>query len=198
MAEADISLQEGTDGAPHILALVNDTGGLNVSAISSSHHQRDLLSLHSLADTIEDETEDDDQNDIQRSYKPLFDEGDVKGKTLDNALVLLKSQNQRRIKEELLLSTFGRFQDEIDLLKEVYLPLREAKHLSLQNDLLLGLDRSQGTLIRSELEGSLSKLLKFSREEKIDGHEAEQHALRFCLSILQISSPVSQQQSMYV
>ena len=119
----------------------------------------------------------------------------MKGKSLDNALVLLKSQNQRRIKEELLLSTFERFQDEIELLKEVYLPLREAKHLSLQNDLLLGLDRSQRTLIRSELEGSLSKLMKISRGEQIDGHEAEQHALRFCLSILQISSPLIQKDS---
>ena len=73
MAEGDISLQEDADGAPHILALVNDTGGLNVSAISSSHHhQRDLSSLHSLADTMEDETEDDDIQMISKDRISLY------------------------------------------------------------------------------------------------------------------------------
>jgi hypothetical protein len=98
---------------------------LNISAISHSlHNQHDMESLNSMASTMNDE--DDCQayggaGDFPRFYQALTEE-DVMVENedaADKALILAKAQNQRRMKENLLLSTLERLQDVPSLLIEL-------------------------------------------------------------------------------
>jgi len=169
---------------PQVLALVNDCGGLNVSGISSSYHQKDIASLHSLADKMEDE-EDDEPNEVPWNYEPLVEDAPEQTSG-DNALVLIKAHNQRRIKEELLLSTFERLQDESFLVKEIAMSMEDKT--SFGGNFFLGLDQNERDVIHKELEGLLFKLMKRADKEETDKYEAKQLSLRFCMSALQTSS----------
>jgi len=158
--------------APRILSLVNDNGGLNVSAISHSQHQKDLDTLYSLADTIEDE--DDEYREIPLYYQALTDKHDVVN---DDAFLLVKDNNQRRMREDFLRSVFERLQDSLDLLKEV---------VNVQSSLFLGLRTKKG-------DGKHYRLLEdllFELQDR-DSYGIQRQAILFCLSLIQNTDSIS-------
>mmetsp|Transcript_44604 Transcript_44604/g.49752 ORF Transcript_44604/g.49752 Transcript_44604/m.49752 type:complete len:857 (+) Transcript_44604:252-2822(+) len=158
--------------APRILSLVNDNGGLNVSAISHSQHQRDLETLYSLADTMEDE--DDEYREIPLYYQALTDKHDVVN---DDAFLMVKDIHQRRMKEDLLRSVFERLQDSLDLLNKV---------LNVQSSLFLGLRSKKG-------DGKHYRLLEdllFELQNE-DCHGSQRQAILFCLSLIQNTDSIS-------
>jgi hypothetical protein len=165
------SLREKID-APRILSLVNDTGGLNVSAISHSLHQRDLETLHSLADTMDDEEEE--YKEIPPYYQALTDTYDVVN---NDALLLAEDNNHRRIKEDILRSAFERLQYSLDLLKEVF---------DIHSSLFLGVQTTKsGRKYCRLLEDLLLEL-----QEK-DSCDTRRQALLFCLSLIQNTNQIS-------
>ena len=165
------SLREKID-APRILSLVNDTDGLNVSAISHSLHQRDIETLHSLADTMEDEEEE--YKEIPLYYQALTDTHDVAN---DDALLLAEDNNHRRIKEDVLRSTFERLQYSLDLLKEVF---------DIHSSLFLGVQTTKSGRKYCRL---LEDLLLEMREK--DSCDTRRQALLFCLSLIQNTNQIS-------
>ncbi|KAL3915016.1 MAG: hypothetical protein SGILL_005843, partial [Bacillariaceae sp.] len=191
--EMENSYQQDSIGAPRVLAIVNDNNGLNVSAISSSYHPRDLASLHSLADTMDDELEEDDEDyDEINRYQPLIDEK-VQQVHCSNgeALVLLKAENQRRVKEDCLLSTIERLSHDLGLLKEFSSGIDRSDKSnncpSPRNHFFLGLNDANRQSIQQDMETMLSDLVT------ADGNlDMEVLSLRFCLSILQKSAPAQQ------
>ena len=99
---------------------------LNISAISHSLHNNHELdnSLASMADTMNDEEccqDNEIAGEIPRFYQPLIEEDGMAQDEAnpDNSLILSKQQNQRRIKENLILSMLEQLQDETSLLLEV-------------------------------------------------------------------------------
>jgi hypothetical protein len=182
--EQAFSLKDSID-APRVLDLIHDHGGLNVSAISSSYHPRETGSLHSLADTIEDDEEEEDYSQINR-YQPLIDDTMLPGEEAnDDALLLLKAHNQRRIKEQLLLSTLERLCDDLGLLKEVCTAMeRSTKCPSPSKKFLLGLHETDRTRIIQEIESLSKKLNVHSNQES---KKTERLALQFCFMILQMA-----------
>mmetsp|Transcript_34391 Transcript_34391/g.82874 ORF Transcript_34391/g.82874 Transcript_34391/m.82874 type:complete len:945 (+) Transcript_34391:665-3499(+) len=99
---------------------------LNISAISHSLHNNHELdsSLASMADTMNDEEycqDNEKVGEIPRFYQPLVEEDGMaqNEENPDNSLILSKKQNQRRIKESLILSMLEQLQDETSLLLEV-------------------------------------------------------------------------------
>lgn len=183
--EESMSLKDSM-GAPRVLDLINDNGGLlNVSAISSSYHPRDMMSLHSLADTIEDDIDEIVENNEIDQYQPLIDEMMQPGEaSSDDVLLLMKADNQRRIKEQLLLSTLERMCDDVDLLKEVSGDMERSGSQcpSQRNSLLLGLSDSQQAKIIHQMEFLLTK---WSVDSPQDKQVTERLALRFCFMVLQ-------------
>jgi hypothetical protein len=184
--------------APCVLALVNDSNGLNVSAISSSHHPRELSSLHSLADTMDDDLDEEDYDEINR-YQPLIDEM-VPQEPLsdDKKLALFKAQNQRRMKESCLLLTIERLSHDLELLKEVSLSMGKSnKCPSPQNHLFLGLQESNRKMLKQEMGNLLHELTisgANSREFSVKGgnQDVKALAIKFCLSALEKSTPIQQ------
>lgn len=177
---------------------VNQTeeNGLNVSAISHSHHVRDMESLYSLADTMEDEDDDDlreNGNEIPKYYQALSDEVSVKDDDeMDNSLLFIKVQNQRRAKEDLILSTCERLQDELDLMIDVMDEINSGNDAPDQNRFLLGLDQGTRSTLCQHLElflnqqhGTMVSDLKAAEEGSA---EMRRRALLFCLSLLQLGS----------
>ncbi|KAL3904205.1 MAG: hypothetical protein SGILL_010156, partial [Bacillariaceae sp.] len=181
------SFQRSEKDAPCVLALIDDSNGLDVSAISSSYHPRDLASLHSLADTMDD---DEDYEEINR-YQPLVD--DVAGQEQqsdDKALNLLKAQNQRRMKENCLLSTIERLSHDLELLQEVSLTMDKSnKCPSPRNHLFLGLQQPNQETLRREMEKFLFEL---SMSSQVSGDDIEPLAIRFCLSVMEKSMQTKQ------
>ena len=155
--------------APRVLSL-KDNNKLNISAISNSHHQKDFESINtSLADTIEDEEEQ--YKEIPRYYQALADDAPAQNIISDDAFLMKKVENQRLDKEDLLRSTFERFQDCLDLLKDVY------SQGAIENSFFLGLSKKTGNEYCVRLQALASELQ--------DG--TQRRALLFCLSILKNS-----------
>lgn len=173
------NMRRGQFNAPRILSLTNENNKLNISAISNSHNPKDFESLNtSLADTIEDE--EDEPREIHRYYHALADESPAHDIISDDAFLMRKVENQRMDKEDLLRSTFERFQDCLDLLKDVYSPS------SIENSFFLGLAK---TKTATEYCGQLQALLS----ELQDGasYTTQRQAISFCLSILKNSASFS-------
>jgi hypothetical protein len=196
--EEEVTSFKDSIDAPRVLDLIHDHGGLNVSAISSSQHPRDLMSLQSLADTIEDDEEEEDYNQVNQ-YQPLIDDMmQPEEEHQDDALLLLKAENQRRIKEQLILSTLERLCDDFDLLKEVSLAMQRNRSQcpSPRNNLLLGMNESERTRIIQEME---SLLTKWSVDSQLENQETERLALRFCFMVLQtpMNSPKPNSNDIY-
>ncbi|KAG7352440.1 hypothetical protein IV203_008488 [Nitzschia inconspicua] len=190
--EEATSLKDSID-APRVLDLIHDHGGLNVSAISNSHNPRDVISLHSLADTIEDYEDDDEDYNRMNRYQPLIDDSmEPLEDPNDDALLLLKSDNQRRSKEELLLLTLERLFDNVDLLNEASATMKKSSSQcpSPRYNLFLGLKESQLTKIAQEMEGLLT--IKWCVESLQEKQETERIALRFCFMVLQKATQASQ------
>ena len=159
--------------APRILSLVEDNNRLNISAISNSLHQKEVESINtSLADTIVDEEEE--YKEIPRYYHALADDAPAHNIISDDAFIMKKVQNQRMDKENLLRSTFERFHDCLDLLKDVY-----SKN-SIENSFFLGLGKTKnGNEFYSRLQTLLSELQEGA------SYATQRQALLFCLSVLQ-------------
>lgn len=186
--EEAASLKDSID-APRLLSLVNDHGALNVSAISSSHpHHRDFESLHSLADTIDDDDDEDDEEDYNQinRYQPLIDEISSQPPTTkdDGALLQLKVNNQRRIKEQLLLTTLVRLCSDVDLLKEIGSSMQQGACVSPRNNILFGLEASERKRSIREMENIVASMNIRPRSDA--GHETKRMAIQFCLLVLQI------------
>ncbi len=155
--------------APRILSL-NDNNKLNISAISNSHHQKDFESINtSLADTIEEEEEE--YKEIPRYYQALADDAPVHNIISDDAFLMKKVENQRLDKEDLLRSTFERFQECLDLLKDVY------SQGAIENSFFLGLSKKTGNEYCMRLQALASELQD----------ETQRRALLFSLCILKNS-----------
>lgn len=172
-------LKRESFNAPRLLSVVKDNGRLNLSAISISHHQKDIESLNtSLADTIEDEEEE--YREIPMYYQALADDVPDQNIISEDAFIVAKTQNQRRDKEDLLRSTFERLQDCLDLLKDL------SSQSSKDNSLFLGLGRTEAG---SEYYRHLQALLSGLQEGASYG--TQRQALLFCMSILQNSASFS-------
>lgn len=172
------SAREKIHDAPRVLTLPNDNNGLNISAISHSQHQKDINTLCSFADTMEDEN--NESREIPLYYQALTDESDVI-KNNTHTLVANDS-NERRMKENLLRSAFERLQDNTDMLNEI---------LDVRISLFLGLrtmesDRSFFRL----LEGLLFEL---NDKDPFDtqSFDTQRQAILFCLSLIQNKNPSS-------
>jgi hypothetical protein len=99
---------------------------MNISAISHSLHQNTDVdsSIASMAETMNDDEDCQDCDkvgEIPRFYQALIEEDNIvqNEDTPDHALILAKKQNQRRTKENLILSTLERLQDDLSLLNEI-------------------------------------------------------------------------------
>eukprot|EP00536_Pseudo-nitzschia_multiseries_P016392 jgi/Psemu1/299253/fgenesh1_pm.1098_\ len=159
-------------GAPRVLSLIKDHDGLDLSAISHSHHQNGINSVNtSLADTMEDE--EDEYREIPKYYQAVVDEFPVHNTVDDGALLLAKAQNQRQRKENLLRSTFQRLQNSMDVLKELY------SQSTVDNSMFLGMGKEGVARVYRCLESALPI------SEEIDSSAARKGAITFFMSVLE-------------
>lgn len=168
--------------APRLLSLEENNNRLNISAISNSYHPKELNSLNaSLADTIEDDEDDGEEcNEIPRYYHALPDDAPVHNILNDDAFIMRKVENQRLDKEDLLRSTFERFQDCLGLLRDLY------SQNSVENSFFLGLAKTKDG---SEFQRRLQVLLSDPKEGASYG--SQRQAILFCLSVLQNAESIS-------
>jgi len=158
-----------TIDAPRILSVIKGNDGLDLSAISHSHHQNGIESINSsMAETMDDE---DEYREIPKYYQALTDDFPVHDATNDGALLRAKAQNQRQRKEDLLRSTLERLQNSMDILKEVY------AQSTLDNSMFLGMGEGAGRCYSSL--GSALPILQGGT------YEARNAALRFFMSVLE-------------
>lgn len=165
--------------APRLLSLEKNTGRLNLSAISDSHHHKDIESINtSLADTID--YEEEEYREIPMYYQALVDDISAQNFTGDDALIQAKARNQRRDKEDLLRSTFERLQDCLDILKEVY------SQSSKDNSLFLGLGKTKyGIECYKNMQALLLEL------QEGTSHATRKQALLFFMSVLKSADSIS-------
>ena len=129
---------------------------------------------------MNDEEDGEECNAIPRYYHALADDAPVHNILNDDAFIMRKVQNQRLDKEDLLRSTFERFQDCLDLLRDVY------SQSSVENSFFLGLGKTQNG---SEFQKHLKVLLSELKEGVSYG--TQRQAILFCLSVLQNSVSIS-------
>jgi hypothetical protein len=157
---------------------------LNMSGISQS--TKDLESLHSLMDEDEDDVEEESE------YYQMMqtDEQDF-------------SNTERRLKEELLLSTLERLQDGPDLVLEVMTALRESigqQGVSMrpgQDNLFTGFCADKREALAQNIDTILNELQVTPQEpEYAETYEDLQQALLFCRSLVRIAIPSTEKPSM--
>lgn len=169
---------------------------LNMSGIS--HYTKDLESLHSLVDDADDDIEEDG----------CFEAMDAEDQSFCESLHRNKLMNQYRMKEDLLLSTLERLQDEPDLLFEVFGALKQQN--GFQNgsfrmekeSFLTGYSREKREMICRSIDSIVNELRTSPQEEfflspsqlpEFTGtHDELEQALLFCRSLVRNAIPAAE------